>query len=154
MWAAKEATYKVLVKMIPEVAFVPRLYSIEHLIAEKSRRDRSCVKGFVRSHGILIPFHGEVSEFFVHVCAVYPHLSLPLYWEILPCGMNHSEELRKRLVHRIAHLFSVREDEVCVMRDKTSKGLGPPYVVIAGQRSTVDVSMSHDYGFAAYAIHY
>ncbi|MCX7816742.1 MAG: 4'-phosphopantetheinyl transferase superfamily protein [Syntrophales bacterium] len=154
LWAAKEATYKVLVKMVPEVTFVPRNYPIERLQFEGYDAGYSDVLGSVHHNGIRVPFLGEMSESFVHVCAIYPHLSFPVYREIFPCSERHSEEIRKRLARRIGELFSIGEEEVHVIRDKTTRGLGHPYVVVAGHVGKVDVSLSHDYTFAAYAICY
>lgn len=61
--------------------------------------------------------------------------------------------VRERLLSRLSEALGYRHDDMGILRLRGERGLGPPRLYIRGRPSTVDITMSHDGRFMAYAFH-
>ena len=59
--------------------------------------------------------------------------------------------VREALTKHLAAFCSIKSDDIEIRRENEKHGLGPPLVYVKGMLSDVDVSLSHDGRFAAYA---
>jgi hypothetical protein len=62
-----------------------------------------------------------------------------------------SLSVREAAEKRLASYLHVEPTEIDVCRLRGSSGLGPPLVYCRGSRAEIDISLSHDGRFAAYA---
>jgi phosphopantetheine--protein transferase-like protein len=151
-WACKEAAYKVMKKSFPDSAFTPRLWQVTYA---KSRLEYS--EGEVE-----IPQTGSV---FVHLIsnADYVHCvgangleildKLISGVEVLPEEeTNPSFFLRQCLAERLAARFALNFHQIQIRRTMQNNELQPPRVYIDSKTTDIDISLSHDGRFVAYAI--
>jgi len=80
-----------------------------------------------------------------------------LIWsvEVLPEGdtINPSLFLRECLGKKIADNFSLNFHDVKIKRTRENGELQPPCVFVGGKKTGIDISLSHDGRFVAYACH-
>jgi phosphopantetheine--protein transferase-like protein len=154
LWACKEAACKVIKKSSPDTAFIPRRWQtvIENTQSEYSDGE------------VIIPEKGKVfTRLFVN--SEYVHCigadTLPvldkLIWNVesLPEeeGINPSLFLRHCLGHNLAQYFSLNFHQIKIIRKREKGELQPPRVYVDGRKTEIDVSLSHDGRFVAYAYH-
>ncbi len=63
-----------------------------------------------------------------------------------------SLSVRTMAIRRLARQLHGRPKDFEIRRDKWQRGLGPPYVCYRNERADIDISLSHDGNFAAYAL--
>jgi len=65
-----------------------------------------------------------------------------------------SAALRRAAIHHLASVLKASPYYIDIRRDKTPHGYGAPRVFIEGSRTDIDISLSHDGQYIAFAIHY
>jgi hypothetical protein len=157
LWACKETAYKVIKKKCVDAAFLPRRWAV---ILKKS--GSACLDGKVKIPDEKAVYVRLFSDFrYVH-CVGTDHLAdldrLVCKVEVLPEKENEqridpSLFVRKCLVLSIADFFRLNVSDIKINRIKEKNELQPPYVYIGGKKSDIDISLSHDGQFVAYAFY-
>ncbi len=155
-WAAKEAAYKAVSKAVPDVSSAPRRYSVTIDPPEFA----GAASGFVKTpHGnmrIRVFFHEDN----VHCIASDDYsgdLSDIVYgWEEIttdgsPVSVRESQAVRKVAGVRLAAHLNCNPGDIRILRQTGPSGQGPPVVYLRDKREPVDISLSHDGRFVAYA---
>ena len=155
LWAAKEASYKVINKFHPDANSIPRRYDVRLESGDASPE---------KSGMVLSPF-GTV-QVRIYVCGEYIHCIAisgegedwdSIVWKVEKCDIEglsrHGESrlTREMLRQELSRVLHANPDDIEILREKGPCGLGPPQVYIKGQKSTTDISISHDGNFMAYS---
>ncbi len=179
LWAAKEAAFKAAVKRTPGTAFTPRAYAVA--LADPSRfEDRgeanpsgipiACGGGGDRSStrcGAVMTPAGPVdfscfrSAGHVHCVAVMngayraapPDADVRAVAMKLAGPVDPSGALRLEAVHYLASALKVSPFFIRIRREKMGAESGPPRVFMEGRLTDIDISLSHDGRYIAFAVH-
>lgn len=174
MWACKEAAYKVIHKMDSGAAFLPRRWSVlpayvpgmQHDVCSSysgngaAGRWASEVSGLVRIPGFHeMPFCLHVTRLYVHCIVSDNERALEeTLWQAdaLPAakkgnGSDPSSFVRSRLTAHLARLLRCSAREIEIIRTSVEGRLQPPEVHINSERAAIDISLSHDGDYTAYA---
>ncbi len=157
LWAAKEAAYKAVSKSHPDVSFSPGRYSVK-LKNEKP----GVLGGMVKTPGGIVRIRIFSHEDYVHCIGITAsHSGLDrIVYGIKAISreekMNHppacqSMAARKLAKERIASYTGRDQDDIQIIRNNTARGQGPPMVYFKGKKDNIDISLSHDGRFVAYA---
>jgi phosphopantetheinyl transferase (holo-ACP synthase) len=65
-----------------------------------------------------------------------------------------SATVRRSAIHHLASVLKASPYYIDIRRDKTTHGYGAPRVFIEGGRTDIDISLSHDGQYIAFAVHY
>lgn len=65
-----------------------------------------------------------------------------------------SAAVRRAAIHHLASVLKASPYYIDIRRDKTPHGYGAPRVFIEGSRTDIDISLSHDGQYIAFAVHY
>jgi len=156
-WAAKETAYKVVRKIRADVKYLPRRYEV-HLAGGDLLKES--VDGKVMIMGKEAVFVRFFSHFdYVHcigtdnikaldkICsgvAILPALTDPAEVDV-------SLAARRHLTAALADYCHVIPEALEIKRLKKNGILQPPGVYLAGKKMNIDVSLSHDGRFTAFA---
>ena len=151
-WACKETVYKVIKKTCPGVAFLPRRWQVTFGKTKSKRSD-----GLVN-----VPDKGDVyirlfsNPDYIHCIgtdklAVLDKIICDV--ENLP-GEKTDPSLFSRLclAQSLAKRFSLNLHQIKIKRIRTKGELQPPCVYIDSRKTDIDISLSHDGLFVAYAL--
>ena len=145
LFAAKEAAYKAVLKMRPGLAFSPRLFEVDPGLRRARYRDLEMRLRLKRD------------PLWVHVVAVCgegdPGRALAGV-ERIPGGRHQSEAVRDLARRGLGEHLGLPVERLTVERPRdpgARDGLAPPRLLIDGRPSGLDVSLSHDGPFAAFA---
>ncbi len=176
LWACKEAAYKVLKKQTGDAAFVPHRWSvcfrrplpaIEHQSAHLSAMQSDNRKSAMFATGDVsisekksIFFYLFSSLSYVH-CLAADHCDVldKVIWrvDVLPGGQEQKDidasvYARLCLAHALSGLFRYDQKQITIFRAQEKNGeLQPPAVYLDGVKKDIDISLSHDGQFVAYA---
>lgn len=164
-WAAKETAYKAIRKAHPDVTSAPRHYPV---ILDSKKVTNPLTGEVVTPHGI-VPIKIIFLEDYVH-CIGMDSRSKDLKNRDLEdiifgleetnpgeehdsYSLSERESIMVRTVakERIASRLGWNPDEIHIMRNKSPRKQGPPMVYFKGRRDNIDISLSHDGRFVAYA---
>jgi phosphopantetheinyl transferase (holo-ACP synthase) len=174
MWACKEAAYKVIQKIDSGAAFLPRRWSVlsvsipgmQHGARVSSSDDGTAgryvseVSGLVHIPGFYeMPFYLHVTRLYVHCIAADSERALEdTLWQAdaLPAvkkggRSDPSSFVRGRLAAHLARLLRCSVREIEIIRPFVEGRLQPPEVHINSERAAIDISLSHDGDYTAYA---
>jgi len=180
-WACKEAAYKVIKKSHNEDSFMPRRWSVNirlqstnHTASSGAESNDRLINNIgqhnqpqtsYREGQVIIPGRDAVyvrlfsHPSYVH-CVGADSLSTLDYlnWGIDVLTQredgrndNPSSFARQCLVRSLAGFLHLNFSDIKIRRIKKGAVLQPPSVYIGGKRSAIDVSLSHDGRFIAYA---
>jgi len=151
-WACKETAYKVMKKKSPDSPFIPGRWQV---VIHKKRTD--CWEGEVivgGKDGIPVRLFPGLN----YVCCVGAENKAVLNKLIqnvyaLPDGENISpSRFARRCIRRtLAQSYGWNFDAIQIRRKKWKQELQPPAVFLGGQKTNIDLSISHDGRFVAYA---
>lgn len=172
MWAAKEAAFKVVGKIHPELGFSPRKYLIGNLLFDSFRQNKIAA-GTINYNHYFISVRWFITCDYVHCTALWTNRTglpvklrsaignaedklLPLEAddfstrEMLSVRSDQSRQVR-RLTKQLLSDNGVKNVEI--VRDSIGERLSPPYVLQDNARcEKYDVSMSHHGRFIAASI--
>lgn len=166
LWAGKETAYKIINKCHLSASSAPRLY-IVHL----DQREGSCRSvdfpeaGSTVSGSVDTPYGSVSIKIFItsdYVHCIGSTSSLEeldsLVWHVDRISPDselisdyESTFVRKALKKRLLAYCNRDEQDINIRREKGPHGLGPPFVCINGTPAEIDISLSHDGVFTAYA---
>ena len=176
IWACKEAAYKVIRKQSSGAAFLPRHWTVhfrhpssavEHQGSKTSeappadQAPTAFAAGDVEiSEKKSIPFFLFSSLSYVHCLAADCFDILDeVIWrvDVLPAGHDQKDRdpsvfARSCLAHALSSFLRDDQSQIKILRDREKDGeLQPPAVYLNGIKTGIDVSLSHDGQFVAYA---
>ena len=163
LWAGKETAYKLVKKYEPSATSVPRLYEVSLDCAEESVRLSSgsdTLTGFVDTPYGRIEIKVFITFDYVHCIGTTsaPDDMDALAWHVDRISPDsqaspdyESAFVRKALKLRLSKCYDESPENIEIRRVKSPYGLEPPFVCINGKPAAIDVSLSHDGIFAAYA---
>jgi len=166
LWAVKEGAYKAAVKMDPAVPFLPRRYEA---------RPEGEGEGALKGRPALPPSPAEVRTTTGEVATPLGPMSfltaengLCVHAVVAPKGSRvmgavftgvtepsgeDPSRLLRRLVRGVcASVLGVSSGGVAVLRRRRGRGLGPPEVLLDGRPCPIDLSLSHDGPYGAFAL--
>ena len=164
-WAAKETAYKAISKAHPDVTSAPRHYPV---ILDSKKETNPLTGEVIAPHGI-VPIKITFHEDYVHCIGMAGRFQdfkngglddIVFGLEETNPGekpgsysLSERESIMVRTVakERIASRLGWNPDEIHIMRNKSPKKQGPPMVYFKGQKNNIDISLSHDGRFVAYA---
>jgi phosphopantetheinyl transferase (holo-ACP synthase) len=164
-WAAKEAAYKVLLKKNGHEAFIPNRWSVRYRDFQDLYEGDFALRSGCREGEVMIPGAGRVLVRLFAFPSYLHCIASDTAW-----GMNHmiacvdqlprrahsvdtdpSLFVRSRLLSNLAGHLHLPETSMKIFRQPGKNGLGPPLLYIEGMESTMDLSISHDGNYVAYA---
>jgi hypothetical protein len=155
-WAAKEAAYKAVSKTAPGISSAPGRYPVTIDLQQWP----DTTSGFVKTPGGTALIRIFCSTEWIHCIASAdgsPDLPDIVYGlkKIAPDGnpvsVRESAAARNAAAGRIASFLDISPNDIRILRETSPLGQGPPKVNIKGKRAPIDISLSHDGRFAAYA---
>ncbi|MGD0022814.1 MAG: 4'-phosphopantetheinyl transferase superfamily protein [Smithellaceae bacterium] len=154
-WSCKETAYKVIKKKCGTAVFLPCRWEV---ILQKS--EAACLDGEVKFPDAEVVYVRLFSHFrYVH-CVGADHPAdldrVVSKIEVLPEKENKkridpSLFARKCLTLSIADFSHLNLSDIRINRVQDKSELQPPHVYIGGKKSDIDISLSHDGQFVAYA---
>ena len=166
LWTGKEAAYKAIQKDQLDITSAPRRYKVQYDRPPAQGPTDSLPPGERRLLGTVATPRGDIkletliTSRYVHSIATSfaPSAATRLVWrvECLPGGelspADESPYVRLAVQRHLAqYLPGSSPPDIEVRRDQGPAGLGPPTVYLRGQLTAIDISLSHDGAFAAYA---
>ena len=155
LWSCKETAYKVIKKKYVAAAFLPCRWEV---ILQKS--EAACLDGEVQIPDAEAVYVRLFSHFrYVHCIGTDHPADLDRVVskiEVLPEKENKKKIdpslfARKCLTLSIADFSHVNLSDIRINRVQDKSELQPPHVYIGGIKSDIDISLSHDGQFVAYA---
>jgi len=146
-WSAKEAAYKVAVKRDDTVPSAPLRYEV-HL----KGRTGNAQKGVVHTPFGSVAVTIEATPSYIHCVAGDGEAVIGTAGAVdMITDTDPSTAVRDLLIRRCATVFRIKSDRCRIVREKGSRGLLPPALLIDGYRAPWDISLSHDGRFIACA---
>lgn len=166
LWTGKEAAYKAIQKDQLDIASIPLLYKVAFDRTEEMGTADARLPGERRLLGTVSTPRGNIrldtliTSSYVHSIAssFSPDSDTRIVWQVerMPCGDPAPEY--ESLYVRAAAIKSLVQclpgsspQDMEIRRDKGPHGLGPPSVYLRGQLTAIDISLSHEGAYAAYA---
>lgn len=166
MWAGKETAYKIISKCCPSATSAPRLYEVNLDCTDKFNESDEFPAGDSATSGTVDTPYGQI-HIRIFVTCDYVHCvgaTAPLeatdavVWHvdrISPVSeaspAHESIFVREALKNHLSAYIDEGPEDIEIRREKGSHGLKPPFVYAHGRRDEIDISLSHDGHFTAYA---
>ena len=158
-WAGKESAYKVVSKSCPAVSSVPRAYEVS-FDGDVTKLNRNC-SGCYTISGVVETSHGSIP---VRIFQTYDSIHCiattgaseaidSVIWGVqhIGSGLVESVIVREAASKHLSLYLNWNPDEIEIRRLKGPRGLGPPIVYVKDRKAGVDISLSHEGEFVAYA---
>lgn len=155
LWAAKETGYKAISKLYPAVSSAPRHYEMKLFSAD----------GSLPETGVVHTPCGPVSVCFfmssdhIHCIGTTPGKDTDsIMWDIRKIYRRRSSPdyesnlVRNMAGEKISRYLKEDPKAIEIIRSKGRSGLGPPVIYAGKKKTAIDISMSHDGHFVAYAL--
>ncbi len=162
LWAGKETAYKIIKKYIAGASFIPLLYKVSRPEGWKEAGRSPLENGHIP--GITDTPWGKVKVRFFITCD-YIHCigtmdlsggidSVVWKVDLLPPGRKvrsgyESAFLRETIRRHLSVFLNRPSEEIEIRRSEGT--LGPPFVYLKDKPAGIDISLSHDGKFTAYA---
>lgn len=165
LWTGKETAYKIISKRY-SVSSSPRLYEVRLSRTDRPERPDSCFSEGKALSGFVDTPHGAcyiqviITHDYVHCIgnSVSSEAMDSVIWRvdrIDPAPGDkpdfESTAVRKALKKHLSASCNKSTEDIEIRRAKGPRGLGPPFAYINGRQSDIDISLSHDGRFTAYA---
>lgn len=156
LWASKEASYKVVSKSQPGVSSSPRAYEV----SLQENITNTSVSGVVETPNGSIPVRIFKTKDSIHCIATTGTTESidSIIWGVQRIAGDqrspqHSESfaVREAAKNHLSLYFNLNPDEIEIRRPGGTRGLGAPIVYLNDRRAGVDISLSHEGEFVAYA---
>ena len=140
LWAAKEAAYKAVVKLRPGIPFAHRRFVVAESLAA------------VRYEDLQLSLEVETNEEWVHAVARTGEDRRPVVSGADGRRGGPEESGPRPRPRAVAARFDLPRDRLEIVRRSNAGGRpGPPELLMEGQPTGVDISLSHDGPFVAFA---
>lgn len=158
-WAAKETAYKVTVKTHPDVSSAPRRYEV---LLDRPESG-SNVRGRVETPRGIVHITARQNPDYVHCLGTetapaarnvisgveaLDDLSQPDFGR---CSDAQSRLVRAAAQKRISAILSLPENDIAITKTCPKKSTLFPEVYVKGKKCGINISLSHDGRFIAYA---
>ena len=168
LWAGKEAAFKALAKKVPTLPFIPRNFEVH--LDDCGLRGTSTDAGRCspRVEGAVLTPEGTVPLRIYRRCTCIHALALSegeeffdyVFWrvEVLPELKDvdsleaESRIVREALKRCVATHLGWNQKDMEIRRTEAGNRPGPPRLYYQGKRTILDLSLSHDGRFGAYAV--
>lgn len=164
LWTGKEAAYKAIQKDQGDVASIPRLYHVQFHATEIPTDAREPgerrLRGTVATPQGAIHLETVITASYVHSIATTGSLGSDarIVWQVerMPC-VNPWPAYESAYVraaarrHLVRYLPGARPQDIEIRRAQGPHGLAPPVVYVRGQVTAIEISLSHEGAYAAYA---
>jgi hypothetical protein len=166
LWAGKETAYKIISKCYPSATSAPRLFEVSLDCTDKFSRSGAFPAGDTSISGSVDTPCGQI-YIRIFITCDYVHCvgaTAPLektdavVWHVDRIGpvsevtpAYESTFVREALKKHLSAYVNESPKDMEIRREKDSNGLQPPFVYLHGRRNEIDISLSHDGGFTAYA---
>ncbi len=158
-WAAKESAYKVISRFFPLVSSSPKQYEV----SIGDIKSPSIFHGMVTTPETTVQIRGSIDPDYVHCLGVtgkdvddqtietgiYPIPTENMGDIILP--EQESLFVRELAKDRIAAYLKTDVSQIQIRRKIIANQPGPPEVFVQGKKIPVNISLSHDGRFVAFA---
>jgi phosphopantetheinyl transferase (holo-ACP synthase) len=170
LWTGKEAAYKAIQKDQLDIAAIPLLYKVQFDRTENRIATMepavALLPGERRLFGTVATPRGDIyldtliTARYVHSLAASfaPVSGTRIVWQVerMPCidpsPADASLYVRTAAKRHLAQYLSGKSpQEIEIRRDQGPRGLGPPSVYLREQATAIDISLSHEGAYAAYA---
>ena len=151
LWACKETAYKVTIKKSPGARFLPRRWQTLMDDSPFEISDGKVVAG--ENCPVFIRLFAN-SEYIHCVGSDHQDLLDTLIWTVESLPDEETEPsvfARQCLVRSLEESLSLNGQLIKIERTEKNGQLAPPRVYIGGDQTDLDVSLSHDGRFVAYA---
>lgn len=166
LWTGKEAAYKVVQKDRHNVPSTPRLYKVsfdeasELVSVPEGKTFSGAVDtpvGTIRLRTFLTTEHAHSIGIFSPSCDA---LRDRVVWAVervyspeqaASADEDESFHVRNAAKRRLSRCLKIGCDLIEIRRNRGVRGLEPPYVYLHGRPAPIDISLSHDGAFIAYA---
>jgi phosphopantetheinyl transferase (holo-ACP synthase) len=164
LWAAKETAYKVIFKSFPHASSSPLKYRVIFEPADFSNT-------YDKQAGVVETPHGRVSvkifyhENHVHCIGIngdmtdvekimhgYGNTGLPVTPDI-SSSKHESAAVRKIALAHVARILQRNADDMEIKSSVHNGQTQPPALYLNGIKEAIDISLSHDERFVAYAFY-
>jgi phosphopantetheine--protein transferase-like protein len=152
LWAAKEAAFKVVSRDDPTVCSTPRRYDI---LLDPLAVSEACLAGRVITPKGELALRIIVTDDYVHALSAATDGNLDRIFQRVD-RMNVGEDageasvfVRRQLLREVARCLDCPLGELSIRKEPL--GPGAPFVLRRGQPLAVEISLSHDGRFAAFA---
>lgn len=161
LWTGKETAYKIISKSIPDVPFIPLLYKVSmfRVGSYKARLpgEDNCILGFVDTPGGKIDIKIFIACEYVHCIGAkdFSEGVDSLIWKVdlLPqpeiTPGYESIFLREAVKKHLSMILNRIPEDIDIRRSEGR--VSPPVVYLRDEPAGVDISLSHDGKFTAYA---
>ncbi len=167
LWTGKEAAYKVRQKDYPDISSAPRRYRVD--LARRDTSGRECIlrpgtrafAGTVATPRGIISLHTLIAPDYVHSVALSVPSSATADRVVMHAERMHLAEqsspsyessyVREIAIRQLARTVNSSIHDIAIRRNQEPRGLGAPYVYVQGRLASIDISLSHDGAFAAFA---
>jgi phosphopantetheine--protein transferase-like protein len=161
LWAAKESAYKVLSKSSSALSSAPGLFAVTLSLPDPPGSPSEEISGAVACPFGRVTVRIYRTDEYVH-CIGMDEETDPSEGIIVQVirladgagaspSMDESRLTREAAVQRLSAHLDLKAEEIEIRRIKKDRGLGPPAVYVRGEKTTVDISLSHDGSFGAFA---
>lgn len=170
LWTGKEAAYKAIQKEQLDITSKPLLYKVQFSRTEARIEPGEPVDtllpgerrllGAVATPRGNINLETRITASYVHSIATSftPDSGTRIVWQVqrMPCDnptpAYESSYVRAAAQRHLAlYLPGSRPQDIEIRRAQGPRGLGPPLVYLRGQATAIDISLSHEGAFAAFA---
>ena len=166
IWAGKEASYKIICKCYPAATSAPRLYEVSLDCgdicnnADEFPAEGKAISGSVNTPYGQIHIRIFITHDYVHcVGATAPLESTDaVVWHVDRINPESKASpayeslcVRETLKKHLSVYVDGSPEDIEIRREKDLHGLKPPFVYLHGRRDEIDISLSHDGAFTAYA---
>jgi len=166
-WAAKETAYKAVSKKYPDISSAPSRYDVVLDLAENMSSITNWTPGLVHTPKGPVPVRVMHHAEYVHCIGGYSRSGNldSMEWGIGGIDLRsvsddfmHSFSERESFIVRrlaaskIAEILRCRPEDIFITRQTHCKTQDPPKVYVQGRPADLDISLSHDGRFAAFAI--
>ena len=153
-WAGKETAYKVIKKSFSDAAFLPRQWTVTFNDPQVKYTNGEVIIPGKGSVYIRLFFNSD----YVHCVGADSLTALDkLIWSVEALTEkeknNPSLYLRNCLGQKLTEHFSLSFRRIEIKRKRENGELLPPRVYVDGEKTNIDISLSHDGRFVAYAYH-
>lgn len=165
-WAAKETAYKAVNKLYPDVSSAPDRYRVELESEAESDSGVHPLRGIVHTPKGPVPVRVMFHPDYVHCVGGYSRSGTPdgMEWGVgtidaaPESGGNESlseresRSARQLAASRIADILHCDPRDIVISKQNHHSKTGPPKIYVKGTPTGLDISLSHDGRFAAFAV--
>ena len=142
LWAAKEAAYKAVVKQYPETVFSPIRFAVGASMQT------------VRYDDLDLKLQISGTDAWVHAVVTTAESPVLTAVERRDPMADQSRAVRNLALHTLAAEYNLPRDKLEIIRTSSSargQRRAPPRLLHSGRPSGIDISLSHDGPFVAFA---